>query len=166
MPYSKYLALGETLHHEYYDGHVVVNPPNRRHVRVATRLTVLLNSACPPGYEVLPEAGWRLEPGEEYEPDLMVARVDAPDADILVVPPLLVIEITSRSTRRVDLGRKLAAYARGGCPWYWIVDMDEHSLLIFKLQHRGYTRVARLHDGAQTVPEPFPLRLDLPQLFS
>jgi Uma2 family endonuclease len=166
MLYGEYLALGETLHHEYYDGHVVVNPPSRQHVRVARRLARLLEDACPKEYEVLPEAGWRVGPEEDYVPDLVVAAIDAPGPDTLTVPPLLVVEVTSRSTRSADFTRKYAAYARGGCPWYWIVDMDEQAILISRLEPRGYLQVEGLHGGQQAVTQPFPLTVDLPQLFS
>ncbi len=58
MSYDAYLALGETKHHEYYDGLLYVNPPSRRHVLIARRLTRLFEDGCPEGYEVYPEWGW------------------------------------------------------------------------------------------------------------
>lgn len=60
MTYAAYRALGETKHHEYYDGMCVINPPSRRHAVVARRLTRVLEDACPTGYDVIPEWGWRV----------------------------------------------------------------------------------------------------------
>lgn len=166
MPYGDYLALGETLHHEYYDGQLVVNPPSRQHVRVVRRLTRLLEDACPRDYEVLPEAGWRVGAEEDYEPDLMVARIDAPSPEMLTVPPLLVVEVTSRSSRQIDLHRKMSAYARGGCPWYWVVDMDEQVVRLHELRDREYAEVARVSGREGTVEHPFPVALEPAALFA
>ena len=49
MAFAEYLALGETHHDEYYDGLVSVNPPTGHHVRVARRLTRVLEDACTSG---------------------------------------------------------------------------------------------------------------------
>lgn len=62
MSFEEYQALGETKHTAYYDQLVHVNPPTRRHVQIARRLTRLLEDAVPPEYEVLPEAGWAVAP--------------------------------------------------------------------------------------------------------
>lgn len=47
----------------------------------------------------------------------------SPGSDLLRVAPVLVVEVTSPSTRGEDLGRKLRAWADGGAPWYWVVDL-------------------------------------------
>lgn len=167
MSYEGYLALGETKHHEYYDGLTVVNPPSRRHVRVANRLNLLLSAALTRGYEVLPEWGW--QPSEEtvFEPDLMVAELDAPGTDLLRTAPLLVVEVTSRSTRGEDLGRKMQAYALGGAEWYWIVDPEADSLTIYR--NRGFRFVVELAgDASQPIvlTEPFATTIDLASVFA
>src|SRR5262245_31228933 len=121
MRYEDYVALGETKHTEYYDGMCVVNPPNGRHVLACKQLARLVDDHCAAGFTAYPEWGWVLEAGVELQPDVMVAPVDAAVGDQLRVPPLLVVEILSRTTRDTDLGRKLELYGRGGAEWYWVV---------------------------------------------
>src|SRR5664280_1677570 len=79
MTYAAYRALGETKHHEYYDGMCVINPPSRRRAVVARRLTRVLEDACPTGYDVIPEWGWRVQTQQEFGPDVMVVADSAPE---------------------------------------------------------------------------------------
>lgn len=167
MSYAQYEALGETKHHEYYDGLSIVNPPSRRHVLVAYQLGRLLGDRIPVGYEVLPEWGW--QPAEEavFVPDIMVAAADSPGPDLLRTAPLLVVEITSPSTRGHDLGRKMSAYADGGAAWYWVADLQAETLTVHRNTVGAFTVVAV---GTTARPldlvEPFPIRLDLAALFA
>lgn len=133
MSYEEYAALGETKYTEFDDGLVIVNPPTRRHVLAAKALTRLLDDACPPGYEVLPEWGWDLTPqgqAAHFQPDVMIAPIDAPDEDELRVPPLLVVEIESPSTRDLDRGRKQELYGDAGLTWYWRLDLEGETLTV------------------------------------
>lgn len=58
----------------------------------------------------------------------------------------LVIEILSRDSenRRRDLSVKRRLYARYGVAEYWIVDSENQSILIFRLQGQSLEEVARL----------------------
>lgn len=164
MSYDEYEGLGETPHTEYVDGCAVMNPPTLRHVKVARRLTRLLEDTAPEGYDVLPEAGWRV--GDDVlVPDVVVAPVDAPGPDLLHVAPLLVVEVTSPSTRARDWGRKRHAYAAGGAPWYWIADADAGEIAVLRHDGHDLVETARLRDVAQ-VAEPFPALLDVPRLLA
>lgn len=169
MSYADYLALGETRHHEHYDGLTIVNPPNRRHVLVAYRLGRLLGDACPAGYQVLPEWGWQPVSEAVFEPDVMVAAADAPGDDLLRAAPLLVIEISSPSTRSEDLGRKMHAYADGGAPWYWIVDPDAQSVTVHGLDPdtgRFGQHMRRSAPDLLLLRDPFPMSINLAALFA
>jgi len=165
MSYDAYLALGETKHHEYYDGLLFVNPPSRRHVLIARRLTRLLEDACPENYEVYPEWGWRAAPQRDFEPDVMIASKDAPGEDLLRAAPLLVIEVTSRSTAGEDWGRKRDAYAAGGAAWFWIIDSESAEVTIMRNENGHFVITQRLSDGQHRLVEPFELTLDLVRLF-
>jgi len=165
MTYAAYRALGETKHHEYYDGMCVINPPTRRHAVVARRLTRVLEDACPTGYDVIPEWGWRVQTQQEFGPDVMVVADSAPGADLLRAAPLLVVEVTSPSTRSEDWGRKLTAYAEGGAQWYWIVDPDAGEVAVFRNVAGEFAPQVRLADGRHRLAEPFPITLDLAILF-
>ena len=156
MPYEDYLSLGEGKHSEYLDGCLVMNPPTLRHVRVARRLTRLLEDAVPAGLEVLPEAGWRVET-HTVEPDVMVATGGAPGPDLLRVPPLLVVEVTSPSTRGDDWGRKREVYAAGGAGWYWVAEPEAERLTVLRSEGGAFVEVAAAAGPARLPQaEPFP----------
>jgi len=160
MSYEGFRALAQTKHHEYYDGMCVVNPPNRRHVFAVVRLREMIVPHCPAGTYAYPEWGWRIAEAVEVVPDLMVAPVDAPGDDQLVVPPLLVIEIASPSTRDVDRGRKKELYASGGAAWYWLVDLERPELTVFENVGGAFVEVQRIGAGGGVVTGPFPVVID------
>ena len=149
MTRQQFEALGETRHHEYYGGMCVVNPPRRNHVRASRRLTRLLDDACPPDHEVLAEWGWKTA-DSIFEPDIMIVPLDAP-ADILRQPPLLIVEILSPSNRLDDLVTKRAKYEAAGAPWYWIVDLDEPTLIVLRNDDGVFVEVQRITRPAITV---------------
>ena len=167
MSWEQWSGLGETRHAEYYDGLVVVNPPTRRHQVVERRLATALAAAAPGGVEVVPESGWAPSEHTVFEPDIVVVADDAPDPDVLRVPPLLVVEILSPSTRAEDLGRKAGAYAAGGARHYWVVDPDADTLTVRRLVGSRYEAGPALGAGARVrLDEPFPVTLDLAALFA
>lgn len=61
------------------------------------------------------------------QPDLMLFTQEPPD-DLYLDPALvlLVVEVSSPSTRRVDFEEKQREYAASGIPHYWIVDSAEN----------------------------------------
>ena len=166
MSYDAYLALGETKHHEYYDGLLFVNPPSRHHVRIARRLTRVLEDACPQGFEVYPEWGWHAAEQRDFEPDIMVAATSAPGQDLLRAAPLLVIEVTSRSTASEDWGPKRQAYAQGGANWFWIIDPGPGEATIMRNERAEFVITQVLSGGRHVVQEPFPVTLDLAALLA
>jgi Uma2 family endonuclease len=157
MSEAEYLALGETKHHEYYDGMCVVNPPSRRHAAAQVSLYEALRGHVPPDHQLLLDWGWRTGTSW-FEPDLMVVASSGPD-DIAVDPPLLIVEILSASNRLDDIVTKRVKYAKGGLPWYWIVDLDEPSLLVLHLVNGVLVERQRLTTTGTTVG-PVPAEID------
>ena len=114
---------------ELLDGELVVSPaPRNSHQRALRVLTVLLDSyvrshglgdlLCSPN-ELTPDA-WTA-----VQPDLAVyPLVDGrPLSDGEQRIPRLIVEVLSRSTSRIDRGRKRLLYQRLGVE-YWIADLD------------------------------------------
>lgn len=160
MEYEEYLALGETKHHEYYDGLCVVNPPTRAHSRTQALFVELLRPVCPPTHEVLTGWGWHIGPELDFEPDIMVTDRSSPDDDVLRwPPPLLVVEISSPSTRDIDLGKKRATYAAGGAGWYWVIDLRLGETVVFENVDGVFIEVQRIVT-ADVAAGPFPTRID------
>jgi Uma2 family endonuclease len=169
MSPEEFRALGETKHAEYYDGMCVVNPPSRRHVVAVRRLAHRLEEACPAGFTVYPDWGWRIG-RHVYEPDIMVAPVDAPE-DELVAAPLLVVEVLSPSTRDADLGSKMAEYAAAGAPWYWTLAGPEDrlgiSLVVWRNGGAGFVEAQRIQGRSpQQIIAPIAIAIDPQDLFA
>ena len=154
--------------YESFAGVLTVTPsPNGRHQRATFRLARLLEDAAPPGVEVLPAPyDWWISDTEWYEPDVVVFhRDDFDPGGPLRATPLLVVEVSSRSTRLHDLNAKLAAYAANRCPHYWVVDPDDPSVVAFRLAGADYEEVARVVGDAHfEVSEPFSVGFSPAQL--
>jgi Uma2 family endonuclease len=152
--------------YELLDGALVVSPrPATIHQVVAGRLYGVLSTACAEGLCVVPEPAVELDPQTEFDPDLVVVRIEQIGGAKFTGPPLLVIEIRSPSTALIDLNRKKAAYERFGVPSYWIVNPDppQSELTVFELRDGRYALVAKASEPF-TAERPFPVSIDPAQL--
>jgi Uma2 family endonuclease len=137
--------------YELLDGVLIVSPrPTTAHQFAAMRLLRMLADACPEDLCVVPEPAVELGPQTEFDPDLVVVRLDQIGGAKFTEPPLLVVEIRSPSTALVDLNRKKAAHERFGVPSYWIVNPDppQPELTVFELRDGRYALVT-------ATPRPF-----------
>jgi Uma2 family endonuclease len=152
--------------YELLDGALIVSPrPTTVHQVVAGRLLRVLADACPDGLCVVPEPAVELDPQTEFDPDLVVVRMDQVGGAKFTEPPLLVVEIRSPSTALVDLNRKKSAYERFGVPLYWIVDPGppQPELTVFELRDGRYALTATTSE-LFTADRPFTLSIDLGRL--
>jgi len=143
--------------YELLDGTLVVSPrPTTIHQFVAMRLLRALADACPEDPCVVPEPAVELGPQTEFDPDLVVVRMDQIGGAKFTEPPLLVVEIRSASTALIDLNRKKAAYERFGVPSYWIVNPDppQPELTVFELRDGRYALAAKASEPF-TADRPF-----------
>ena len=94
---------------------------------------------------VVPDlAGWRRE------------RMPRPPEGIYpTIRPDWACEILSPSTRRLDLTRKRALYAREGVPYLWFVDPDARTLEAFELREGQWLLIASLAGDAPVSVPPF-----------
>jgi Uma2 family endonuclease len=148
--------------YELIDGALVVTPaPSWEHQSVVVELCYLLRGLIPPELQVI-VAPFDVALSEDsvLQPDLLVARrEDFTDRD-LPTAPLLVVEVLSPSTRRIDRMLKYARYEAAGCPSYWLVDPDEPALTVFELRDGRYVEQAQVTgDGTVRVEHPFPVEL-------
>ena len=148
--------------YELLSGALVVSPrPTTVHQFVAMRLLRVLADACPDDLCVVPEPAVMLGPQTEFDPDLVVVRMDQIGGAKFTEPPLLVVEIRSPSTALIDLNRKKAAYERFGVRSYWIVNPDtpHPELTVFELRDGRYALAART-SGPFAADRPFPVSVD------
>ena len=148
--------------YELLDGALVVSPrPTTIHQVVSGRLYGVLSSVCPEDLCVVPEPAVMLGPQTEFDPDLMVVRMDQIGGAKFTEPPLLVVEIRSPSTALMDLNRKKAAYERFSVPSYWILNPDppQPELTVFELRDGSFT-VAAKASNILTADRPFTVSID------
>lgn len=124
--------------YELIDGELLVNPsPSPIHQRVSSRLQRQLQDyfhARNLGEVFNAPLDVILTPHDVFQPDLLVvAEPSHISTRGIEQPPLLVVEILSPSTRRIDRGLKFRRYAVLGVRHCWIVDPDEHRLECYRL---------------------------------
>ena len=113
--------------YEVLDGQLLVTPQARPpHQGIGVQLILALTP-----YLTEHRLGVALGPAvvifgkNELQPDvavLPIQRSELPEEWDAVPRPILVIEVTSMSTKRRDLGIKREAYQKLGIPNYWVVD--------------------------------------------
>ncbi len=148
--------------HELLDGQIVISPsPRPIHQRVVSRLVVALAAVLPPELEVLTApVDVHIPHGLPtlLLPDVIVVPTITVDTE-LVSRPVLAVEVLSPSTRRFDLGRKRAAYARYGIGVYLVVDPLVPTLTVLTHDGADYVETARgegealVHVGGPVVLE-------------
>jgi len=148
--------------YELLSGVPVVSPrPTTVHQFVAMRLLRVLADACPEDLCVVPEPAVMLDPQTEFDPDLVVVRMDQIGGAKFTEPPLLVVEIRSPSTALIDLNRKKAAYERFGVRSYWIVNPEppQPELTVYELRDGRYALVATT-SGSFVADRPFTVSIN------
>jgi Uma2 family endonuclease len=106
-----------------------------------------------------------LGPQSEFDPDLVVVRMDQIGGAKFTEPPLLVVEIRSPSTALIDLSGKKFAYERFVVPTYWILNPDppQPELTVFELRDGSYALVAKA-TGSFAAGHPYTVSIDLTDL--
>ncbi|CAN5919375.1 Uma2 family endonuclease [soil metagenome] len=121
------------------DGELFVTPaPTTRHQRTVIRIIdALLDHAKAHGGEVLTApCAVHLSDRDMPEPDvlfLLPGNLSRIGERYVVGPPDLVVEVSSPSTRRLDLVRKRRLYERFAVPEYWFVDLDADRFEVYVL---------------------------------
>jgi Uma2 family endonuclease len=155
-------APDDGLRRELVDGLLVVTAaPAGPHQWVVTQLAALLVPACPPELGVLVAPfDYRPDPYTNLEPDVLVVDGVEADRKRTTIPPRLVVEVLSRSTRLYDLGTKRLAYEHLGVPAYWLIDPAKPELIVLRLVAGQYEELYR---GREAYPAdwPFPVRVDV-----
>ena len=146
--------------YELLDGALLVTPsPNIAHQNCVTNLVGLLLGARTGGYTVLVAPfDVRLSRLTVLQPDVLVFPTGESTPDRLERTPLLVVEVLSPSTRRIDLGAKRLAYQDAGVPAYWLVDPNRPGLTALHLEQGRYVEHAVVTgDEPYEATFPFPV---------
>jgi Uma2 family endonuclease len=118
---------------ELIDGDVVQMTPQKNAHAVALKLCeIALEAAFGDGYWVRMQLPLDLTSTSSPEPDLAVARGAPRDFAAHPSTALLVMEV-SDTTLAFDRGRKALLYASAGIAEYWIVNLVDQRLEVFRL---------------------------------
>lgn len=156
------------LRREIIGGQLVVTPaPRTRHQDVvlflATELT--LHVRAHGGHAYVAPLDVVFTDDNVVEPDVVYLSGDHLDRigeKCVHGPPDLVVEVSSPSTRHLELVGKRALYERFGVPEYWYVDLDADRIEIYRLAGNSYSAPS-LRIATDTLTSPlFPgLSLDV-----
>jgi Uma2 family endonuclease len=111
---------------------VVAEPQGNRHAMAVGVVGAVLNAALPRGWIVRMQAPIALDDESEPEPD--VAVVAGTHVEYRVAHPknaTLVVEVADASLV-FDRGLKAGLYARGGVQDYWIVNLIDRVLEVYR----------------------------------
>lgn len=127
------------IRREIIDGKLVVNPsPTIRHQIASGEILFRLMTYAREhgGLALAAPTDVVFSEANVVVPDLVFVRSDHLDlvgSQYIQGPPDLAVEISSPSTRRLELVRKRELYGRFGIPEYWFVDLDAERIEIYLL---------------------------------
>jgi Uma2 family endonuclease len=141
---------------ELLDGDVVeMSPVGDRHVEALNRCNRRFVLALGERAVVSPQNPVRLDPHNEPQPDLAVARPDVVGAPRLG-EILLAVEIADSSVDE-DRADKVLRYARAGVPETWLLNALDGELEVYREPGPGgYARTFTLRPDRQVACEAFP----------
>jgi Uma2 family endonuclease len=148
--------------YELIDGVLLVTPaPSPQHQVALAKLFRLVDAASSEDvYVLFAPVDVVLADDTVVQPDLLVAPKDSFTDRELPVAPLLVVEVLSAHTRRIDLGLKRSRYEAAGCPSYWVVDPEVPSVTAWELRNGAYHLVGEAKaDESLDLSPPFPLTI-------
>jgi Uma2 family endonuclease len=126
-------VFGDDERLELLDGLLVVREPQgSRHSAAVVAVHQVLTHAFGAGFHVRPQLPIALDDASEPEPDAVVVRGDPWDyVSGHPSTPLLLVEIAETSLA-IDRRHKGSLYARAGITDYWIVNLPEAVLEVYR----------------------------------
>jgi Uma2 family endonuclease len=141
------------LRREIIDGELIVTAaPVTRHQSAVINIAAALHAhKRAHGGQVFPApTDVYLSDENVVEPDVLFVleeKIERVEDKYVKGPPDLVIEISSPSTRRLELVRKRELYARFAVPEYWYVDLETDRVEVYRGGEEQYGAPLLLHAG-------------------
>ncbi|MBI4246873.1 MAG: Uma2 family endonuclease [Candidatus Rokubacteria bacterium] len=115
---------------------VVAEPQNTPHAKAIELTAEALRAAFGPGWRIRVQLPVALDPDSEPEPDVsVVAGSPRDDLDDHPANPVLIVEVADWSVR-LDRRIKAPLYARGGIADYWIVNLVDRTVEVYRAPQR------------------------------
>lgn len=149
---------------------VMMVSPDFDHAEIREKIAAQLRGAVPDGLRVQNDVAFMNAALSERTPDLFVIdSADMPefrDGHFLSMQGVkLILEVTSRATRSVDLRAKPTEYAASGVPIYLIVDRKTPEVVVMHGPCRGKYAHIDSYPVGKDVPLPAPINLTLDMAF-
>ena len=111
----------------------VVSPQSPIHYSSILRIVSRLEAVFDQGYTVRPQGPLTLGEHSEPEPDISVVRGTPEEfGDDHPRHAVLIVEVSNK-TLAFDRGQKMSLYASAGCPEYWIANLVDHVLEVYRM---------------------------------
>lgn len=148
-------ALPANRKFELMDGEIIeIMPPSPRHAALIGHLSsFLMRLAWASAVHVRPGSLLRLSPQFDLHPDLMVVQGGALDyLERFPAPAETRLRVDfSDSSIGYDRGVKLRAYATAGIPEYWIVNLREEQVEVYREPDGETYRSLRIYKSGEAV---------------
>ena len=134
----------DNFRRELIEGELIVTPaPSTRHQDAVLELgaALLAHTKQHGGRVFVAPTDVFLSDSNVVEPDALYVRPDnvgRVEVKFVRSAPDLVVEVSSPSTRRLDLVRKRELYERFGVPEYWYVDLEAERVEVQRLEDERY----------------------------
>src|SRR5438132_866313 len=152
----------DNFRRELIDGELIVTAaPSTRHQRAVLELgaALLAHSKVHGGQAYVAPTDVFFSDTNVVETDVLFVRrenVARVEKKFVRSAPDLVVEVSSPSTRRLELVRKLELYARFGVPEYWFVDLDAERVECYRLDGDRYPAPTLFARDAILAPAAIP----------
>jgi Uma2 family endonuclease len=152
----------DNLRREIIDGELIVTAaPSTRHQRAVVELVgALFAYRNANGGELFPApTDVFFSDVNVVEPDVLFVRADHTERvekKLVRSAPDVVVEVSSPSTRRLELVRKRELYERFGVPEYWYVDLQADRVELYRLEGDRYGAPTLLFRGERLASRQLP----------
>jgi len=176
--YEDLYELPDNMVGEIVDGEIVATPrPLYKHGKAASRLGMKIGGPFDLGDGGGPGGWWIIyEPEVHLGEDVLVPDLggwrqermpEIPEGHWTDLAPDWVCEVLSPNTLRLDRVKKMPIYARGGVPFLWMLDPQNRSLEVFRLESGRWVLLGTHADEDRVLAEPFhEVALDLGVLWA
>ncbi len=124
---------------------VEMSPQSAAHATAIRRMTKVLETAFREGHDIRVQLPIALSDDSEPEPDVAVVVGALEDYETQHPSTAVLIGEVADSTLRFDQTRKSVMYAAAGIPEYWVLNLVDRTLDIYRgPQASGYATLQRL----------------------
>jgi Uma2 family endonuclease len=143
---------------------IMMTRGSRGHCQITMNLLKALNARLDPvRFAVLPSFGIDPRPQTIRFPDIVVDVAGEKPGDLTATAPVLIVEVLSPSSARIDLGEKVAEYLRiPSLLAYLAVAQDEKKAWLWLRGPTGFAPGADVLKGDEAVIHIESLKIDLP----